>query len=69
MLKKKISKTEDLKLLNSGERELNIVPEVWAKDNPPPPPPHQACKTSPGGNRTQIQYNYVSTCLGPARLC
>ena len=51
--------------LNGQERELTQqFPEVWVEDNPP-----QACKTSPTGNRTQTQYYYVSTRLGPARRC
>ena len=51
--------------LNSQEIELTQqFPEVWVEDNP-----HQACKTSPTGNRTQTQYNYVSTRLRPARPC
>ena len=52
--------------LNSQERELiQQFPEVWAEDNPRP----KTCKTSPSGNRTHTQYNYVSTCLGPSRPC
>ena len=44
----------------SRERELTQqFPEVWVEDNPP-----QACKTSPTGNRTQTQYNYVRPALG-----
>ena len=49
--------------LNSRERKLTQqFPEVWVEDNLP-----QGCKTSPTGNRTQTQYNNVSTHLGHAR--
>ena len=53
--------------LNSQERELTQqFPEVWAEDNPYPFP--KACKTSPTGNRTQTQYNYISTHMGLPEL-
>ena len=52
--------------LHSRERELTQqFPDVLEADNHPQHP--QACKTSPTSNRTQTQYNYISTLLGPAR--